>query len=357
MVRTLATWMAPVLCFTAQDVGRRACAGHRRALRRARRGARRAGSCRQGAQEPQQAVERRDPPAPAGDPAHRSRPSAPRAQVARGASRRSSRPPPSGRTGSGTSTTCSSSAWSRRSPCHPRTPPGRPRSPCCRGARAASARAAGGAPGGPDLPVGEAMLCGRCAQVVGTIQEPGPQAAEQVCMTPDRRKYIALRGGGRGGHPARPVDEGAGPRGTSSTSATPAARSSTASSPCATRRTPGVAFGMLQSLSRRPHHPHAGRPGGLRAGRSTTCTRATATTPAAGGARPGGRRRHRQPDRSHRLRRRHRLPGLRPGRSGRFNPWPAFNIADAALVVGVGLMAIDMARPQRATAATEAKGR
>jgi signal peptidase II len=40
-----------------------------------------------------------------------------------------------------------------------------------------------------------------------------------------------------------------------------------------------------------------------------------------------------------------------------FNPWPAFNIADAALVVGVGLMAIDMARPQRsATAATEAKG-
>ena len=40
-----------------------------------------------------------------------------------------------------------------------------------------------------------------------------------------------------------------------------------------------------------------------------------------------------------------------------FNPWPAFNIADAALVVGVGLMAIDMARPQRSeTAATEAKG-
>jgi signal peptidase II len=30
-----------------------------------------------------------------------------------------------------------------------------------------------------------------------------------------------------------------------------------------------------------------------------------------------------------------------------FNPWPAFNIADAALVVGVGLMAIDLARPQR----------
>jgi signal peptidase II len=35
-----------------------------------------------------------------------------------------------------------------------------------------------------------------------------------------------------------------------------------------------------------------------------------------------------------------------------FNPWPAFNIADAALVVGVGLMAIDLARPQR----TEAVG-
>ena len=31
-----------------------------------------------------------------------------------------------------------------------------------------------------------------------------------------------------------------------------------------------------------------------------------------------------------------------------FNPWPAFNIADAALVVGVGLMALDMARPQKA---------
>jgi signal peptidase II len=30
-----------------------------------------------------------------------------------------------------------------------------------------------------------------------------------------------------------------------------------------------------------------------------------------------------------------------------FNPWPAFNIADAALVIGVGLMAIDMVRPQR----------
>jgi signal peptidase II len=40
-----------------------------------------------------------------------------------------------------------------------------------------------------------------------------------------------------------------------------------------------------------------------------------------------------------------------------FNPWPAFNIADAALVVGVGLMAIDMARPQRsATATSPAKG-
>jgi signal peptidase II len=32
-----------------------------------------------------------------------------------------------------------------------------------------------------------------------------------------------------------------------------------------------------------------------------------------------------------------------------FNPWPAFNIADAALVVGVFLMALDMARPQKAT--------
>jgi signal peptidase II len=39
------------------------------------------------------------------------------------------------------------------------------------------------------------------------------------------------------------------------------------------------------------------------------------------------------------------------------NPWPAFNIADAALVVGVALMALDMARPQRSeAAATTAKG-
>jgi signal peptidase II len=30
------------------------------------------------------------------------------------------------------------------------------------------------------------------------------------------------------------------------------------------------------------------------------------------------------------------------------NPWPAFNIADAALVVGVALMALDMARPPTA---------
>ena len=35
-----------------------------------------------------------------------------------------------------------------------------------------------------------------------------------------------------------------------------------------------------------------------------------------------------------------------------FNPWPAFNIADAALVVGVGLMAIDMGRQQKAPVET-----
>jgi signal peptidase II len=29
------------------------------------------------------------------------------------------------------------------------------------------------------------------------------------------------------------------------------------------------------------------------------------------------------------------------------NPWPAFNIADAALVIGMGLMAIDMIRPPK----------
>jgi signal peptidase II len=33
------------------------------------------------------------------------------------------------------------------------------------------------------------------------------------------------------------------------------------------------------------------------------------------------------------------------------NPWPAFNIADAGLVVGVGLMAIDMVRPPKDAAA------
>ena len=33
------------------------------------------------------------------------------------------------------------------------------------------------------------------------------------------------------------------------------------------------------------------------------------------------------------------------------NPWPAFNIADAALVVGVAVMAIGMMRPPRTTAA------
>jgi signal peptidase II len=33
------------------------------------------------------------------------------------------------------------------------------------------------------------------------------------------------------------------------------------------------------------------------------------------------------------------------------NPWPAFNVADAALVVGVGLMAIDMGKQHKAPAA------
>lgn len=33
------------------------------------------------------------------------------------------------------------------------------------------------------------------------------------------------------------------------------------------------------------------------------------------------------------------------------NPWPAFNVADAGLVVGVGLMAIDMWKPQRSEGA------
>ena len=37
-----------------------------------------------------------------------------------------------------------------------------------------------------------------------------------------------------------------------------------------------------------------------------------------------------------------------------FNPWPAFNIADAALVVGVGLMILDMGRAQKAEAESRA---
>ena len=37
-----------------------------------------------------------------------------------------------------------------------------------------------------------------------------------------------------------------------------------------------------------------------------------------------------------------------------FNPWPAFNIADAALVVGVALMALDMLKPQKTASATAA---
>jgi len=32
------------------------------------------------------------------------------------------------------------------------------------------------------------------------------------------------------------------------------------------------------------------------------------------------------------------------------NPWPAFNVADAALVIGVGIMAIDMARAPKSEA-------
>lgn len=38
------------------------------------------------------------------------------------------------------------------------------------------------------------------------------------------------------------------------------------------------------------------------------------------------------------------------------NPWPAFNVADAALVVGVGLMALDMFRKQPAGAASASAG-
>ena len=37
------------------------------------------------------------------------------------------------------------------------------------------------------------------------------------------------------------------------------------------------------------------------------------------------------------------------------NPWPAFNVADAALVVGVGLMALDMARAPKPAASAEAR--
>jgi signal peptidase II len=36
--------------------------------------------------------------------------------------------------------------------------------------------------------------------------------------------------------------------------------------------------------------------------------------------------------------------------------WPAFNVADAALVVGVALMAVDMFKPEKKTAKAEARG-
>ena len=35
------------------------------------------------------------------------------------------------------------------------------------------------------------------------------------------------------------------------------------------------------------------------------------------------------------------------------NPWPAFNVADAALVIGVGIMALDMARAPKDQAKTD----
>ncbi len=69
MTRTLATWMAPVLCFTAQDVADELSrvTGEPFDVHASRaRGDRSSG--RQGARQPQQALDRRDPAAARGDP-------------------------------------------------------------------------------------------------------------------------------------------------------------------------------------------------------------------------------------------------------------------------------------------------
>ena len=65
---------------------------------------------------------------------------------------------------------------------------------------------------------------------------------------------------------------------------------------------------------------------------------------------PGRRRRDRQPDRPRALRQGHRLHRLEGGQR---HEWPAFNIADAALCIGVGLMVLDMFIDPRAQAAQQ----
>ncbi len=106
MVKTLATWMAPILCFTAEDVadelgkatgvkfdvhaqvrGEQAIPGPRHEV------------------EPQQALARGDPPAPRGDPRAARVVPRRRPQVAGGARAGEAEPRPNARTGSGTAST------------------------------------------------------------------------------------------------------------------------------------------------------------------------------------------------------------------------------------------------------------
>ncbi len=113
---------------------RRARARDGRAVRRPRQRARRDLSARQGAGEPQQALARRDPPAPRGDPAAAREVPRRGAQVARSACPGHARAPPSARTGSGTWTTSPSWRSSRASSSIPptRPPARRRRSPSTR---------------------------------------------------------------------------------------------------------------------------------------------------------------------------------------------------------------------------------
>ena len=151
MIRTIALWMAPVLCFTAQDVADEL--GRTTGEPFDVHGAVRAGRRGREARQPEQALDRRDPAAARGDPAAAGGVPRRRATSRWRRACASRRPRRSGRTGSGawpTSPSCAScraSSWTR--PTRPPAPrraspstrrPGRP------------ARAAGAAPANPPAP-------------------------------------------------------------------------------------------------------------------------------------------------------------------------------------------------------------